>query len=76
LEPEIVQFVVISNACLHNFLRRSPDWASNYTASGTFDYEENVRGIEGSLRSVFDGNLCVLFPIRKIKIKPTLKGKK
>jgi hypothetical protein len=34
-------------ACLHNFLRRSPDSAAIYNPPGTFDYEENGRVIEG-----------------------------
>jgi hypothetical protein len=73
LEPEKAQFIVMTVAFLHNFLRRSPDWSAIYTVSGTFDYEENVRVIAGSWRSVVNGNLCSLFPIRKIKHKPTLK---
>jgi hypothetical protein len=44
LEPEKAQ-LVITIACLHNFLRRSPDSAAIYTPPGTFVYEENGRVI-------------------------------
>jgi hypothetical protein len=48
LEPEKAQLVVMTIACLYNFLRRSPVSAAIYTPPGTFDYEENGRVIEGS----------------------------
>ena len=48
LEPDKAQPVAMTIACLHNFLRRSPDSAATYTPPGTFDYEENGRMIEGS----------------------------
>ena len=47
LEPEKAQ-LIMSIACLHNFLRRSPDLAAIYTLPGTFDYEENGQVTEGS----------------------------
>jgi len=62
-------------ACLHNFLRRSPDSAAIYTLSGTFDYEENGRVNEGSWRAMSNENMTSLFPIRKTARKPTLKVK-
>ena len=46
LEPEQVQIVLMTIACLHNLLRRSPDSAAIYTPPDTFDYEENGRVIE------------------------------
>jgi len=48
LEPQKAQLIVMTVACLHSFLRRSPDRAAIYTPPGTFDYEENGRVIEGS----------------------------
>jgi len=52
LEPEKAQLVVITIACLHYFLRRSPDSAAIYSPPGTFDCEENGRVIEGSWRAM------------------------
>jgi hypothetical protein len=75
LEPEKAQFVVITIACLHNFLRRSSDSAAFCTTPGTFDYEENVRVIAGSWRAMSNENMTSLFPIGKIARKPTLKAK-
>jgi len=75
LEPEKAQLVVMTIACLHNFLRRSPDSAAIYTPPGTIDYEENGRVIEGSWRAMSNENMTSLFPIRKIAHKPTLKAK-
>jgi len=46
LEPEKVQIILMTIACLHNFLRRSHDSAASYTPPDTFDYEENSRVIE------------------------------
>jgi len=62
-------------ACLHSFLRRSPDRAAIYTPPGTFDYEENGRVIEGSWWAMSNENMTSLFPIRKIARKPNLKAK-
>jgi hypothetical protein len=75
LEPEKAQLVVMTIACLHNFLRRSPDSAAIYTAPDTFDYEENGRVIEGSWRAMSNENMTSLFPIRKTGRKTTLKAK-
>jgi len=76
LEPEKkTQLVAMTIACLHNFLRRIPDWAAIYTPPGTFDYEENGRVIEGSWRAISNENMTFLFPIRKIAPKPLLKAK-
>jgi len=63
LEPEKAQLVPMTVACLHNFLRRSPDSATIYTPPGTFDYEENGRVIEGSWRDMNIENMTSLFPI-------------
>jgi hypothetical protein len=41
LETEKAQLVVMTVACLHNFLRGIPDSAAIYIPSGTFDYKEN-----------------------------------
>jgi hypothetical protein len=75
LEPEKAPLVVMAIACIHNFLRRSPDSAAIYTPPGTFDFEENGRVIEGSWRAMSNKNMTSLFPIRKIARKPTLKAK-
>jgi hypothetical protein len=76
LEPEKAQLVVMPIACLHNFLRRSPDYsAAICTAPGTFGYEENGRVTEGSWRAMSNENMNSLFPIRKIARTPTLKAK-
>ena len=75
LEPEQAQIVLMTIACLHNFLRRSPDSAAIYTPPGSFDYEENGRVIEGSWRAMSNENMISLLPIRKIARKPTLKAK-
>ena len=75
LRPEKAQLVVMTIACLHNFLRRSPDLAAIYTPPGTFDYEENGRVIEGSWKAMSNENVTSLFPIRKTACKPTLKAK-
>jgi hypothetical protein len=75
LEPEKAQLVAMTIACLHNFLRRSPDWAAIYTPPGTFDYEENDRVIEGSWRVMSNEYMTSIFPIRKIALKPTSKAK-
>jgi len=75
LEPEKAQFVAVTIACLHNFLRRSPDWAAICTPPGTFDYEENGRVIEVSWRGMSNENVTSLFHIRKIACKPPLKAK-
>jgi predicted RNase H-like nuclease len=75
LEPKKAQLVVMTIACLHNFLRRKPDSAAIYTPPGTFDYEENGRVIEGSWRAMSNKNMTSLFPIRKIPCKPALKAK-
>jgi len=48
LEPEKAQLVAMTIACVHNFLRRSPDSAAVYTPPGVFDYDENGQVIEGS----------------------------
>ena len=74
LEPEKAQLVAMTVACVHNFLRRSPDSAAIYTLPGTFDHEENSRVIEGSWRIMSNENMT-LFPIRKIARKPPLKAK-
>jgi len=75
LEPDKAQIVVMTIACLHNFLRRSPDSAAFYTPPDTFDYEENGRVIEGSWRAMSNENMTSLFPIRKIARKPNMKAK-
>jgi hypothetical protein len=75
LEPGNAQLVVMTIACLNNFLRRSPDSAAIYTPPGTFDYEENGRVIEGSWRAMSNENMTSLFPIRKIARKPNLEAK-
>jgi len=75
LEPEKAQHVAMTVACLHNFLRRSPDSAAIYTPPGTFDYEENGRVNEGSWRAMSNENMTSLFPIRKIARNPLLKAK-
>jgi hypothetical protein len=75
LEPEKAQLVVMTIACLHNFLRRSPASAAIYTPPRTFDYEENGRVIEGSWRAMSNENMTSLFPIRKIARKPNMKAK-
>ena len=75
LEPEKAQLVAMTIACLHNFLRRSPDWAAIYTSPGTFDYEENGRVIEGSWRAMSNENMASIFAIRKIALKPPSKTK-
>jgi len=49
-------------ACLHNFIRRSPDFAAIYTLPGTFHYEENGRVIEGSWRGMSNENMICLNP--------------
>jgi hypothetical protein len=74
LEPEKAQLALMTFACLHSFLRRSPDSAAIYTLPGTFDFEENGRVFEGSLRALSNENTSV-FPIRKIALKPPLKAK-
>jgi hypothetical protein len=75
LEPEKARLVVMTIACLHNFLRRSPDSAAVYIPPGTFDYEENGQVIEGSWRAMGNDNMAYLFPIRKTARKPPLKAK-
>ena len=75
LEPEKAELFVMTIACLHNFLRRSPDLAAIYTPPGTFEYEENGRVVEGSWRAMSNENMTPLFSIRKIAHKPTLKAK-
>ena len=75
LEPEKAQLVAMTIACLHNFLRRSPDLAAICTPPGTFDYEENGRVIEGSWRAMSNENMISLFPIRNTAHKQTLKVK-
>ena len=75
LEPEKAQVFVMNFACLHNFVRRSPDSAAIYTPPGKFDYEENGRVTEGSWGATSNENMNSLFPIRKIARKPTLKAK-
>jgi len=74
LEPEKAQLVAVTIACLHSFLRRSPDSAAIYTPTGKFDYEENGRVIEGSWRAMSNENVTSLCPIRKIARKPTMKA--
>jgi len=49
--------------------------AAIYTPSGTFDYEENSRVIEGSWRAMSNESMTSLFPIRKTARKPPLKVK-
>jgi len=75
LEPEKAQLVVMTIACLHNFLRRSHDSAAIYTLPDTFDYEENDRVIEGSWRAMSNENMTSLFPIRKIACESNVKAK-
>jgi hypothetical protein len=75
LEPEKAQLVAMTTACLHNFLKRSPDSAAIYTPPGTFDYEENSRVIGCSWRAMSNKNMTSLFPIRKNACKPTFKAK-
>jgi len=75
LEPEKAQLVAMTIACLHSFLRRSPDSSAIYTPPGTFDYEENGRVIEGSWRAMSNENMTSLFPIRKNARKQPLKAK-
>ena len=75
LEPEEAQLVVMTIACLHNLLRRIPDWAAIYTPPGTFDCEENGRVIEGSWRAMSNENMISLFSIRKLARKSPMKAK-
>jgi dTDP-4-dehydrorhamnose 3,5-epimerase-like enzyme len=75
LEPENAQLVVMTVACLHNFLKRSSDSAAIYTPPGTFDYEENSRVVEDRRRAKSSENMTSLYPIRKIARKPPLKAK-
>jgi len=69
------QLIVMTIACLHNFLRRGPDSAAIYTPPRTSDYEENGRVIEGSWRATSNENMTSLFPIRKTARKSTLNAK-
>lgn len=50
LEPKKAKLVVMTVACLQNFLRRQPQSASTYTPPGTFDYEE-MSANQGKLES-------------------------
>ena len=68
LELEKAQLVVMTIACLHNFLRRSLDSAAICTPSGTFKFEENGRVIKGSWRAMSNENMTSLFPISKIYV--------
>ena len=54
------QLVAMTIACLHNFLRSSPDLAAIYTPPSTFDYEENSRVIEGSWRAMSNENMTYI----------------
>jgi hypothetical protein len=75
LEPVKAQLVVMTIACLHNFLRRNPDSAALYTPPGMFNYEENGQVTECSWRTMGNENMASLFLIRKIARKPCLKAK-
>jgi len=75
LEPEKAKLVAMTIACLHNFLRRSPDLAAIYTPPGMFYYEEKCRVTEGSWRATSNENMTSLFPIRKTACEPPLKAK-
>jgi len=68
LEPEKAQLVAMNIACLHNFLRRSPDSAAIYTPPGRFDYEENGRVIEGSWRAMSNENMTSLFVLERLRV--------
>jgi hypothetical protein len=57
LEPEKAQLVTMTIACLHNFLRKTPDSAAIYTPPDQFDYEVNGRVIEGSWRAMINQNI-------------------
>lgn len=75
LEPEKAELVVMTIACLHNFLRRQPESALAYTPPGTFDYEENDQLIEGSWRTLESKTLTSLFSLRRVPRKSSLKAK-
>ena len=68
LEPEKAQPFAMTVAWLHNFLRRSPDWAAIYTPPGRFDYEENGRVIEGSWRATSNENMTSLFVLERLHV--------
>jgi len=68
LEPEKAQLVAMTIACLHNFSRRSPDWAAIYTPPGTFDYEENDRVIEGSWKAMSNENVTLYFLLERLHV--------
>jgi hypothetical protein len=75
LEPQEAQLVLMTIACVHKFLSRSPDSAAIYPPPDTFDYEENGGVIEGSWGAMSNENMSSLFPVRKIARKPNLKVK-
>jgi hypothetical protein len=75
LEPQKAQLVLMTIACLQNFLGRIPDPAAIYIPPGTFDYEENGRVIEGRWRAMSNENVASLFRIRKTARKSTWKAK-
>ena len=67
LEPEKAQ-LVMTVACLHSLLRRSPDSAAIYTPPDTFDYEENCRVIEGSWRAMSNENMTLYFLLERLHV--------
>ncbi|XP_011884009.1 PREDICTED: uncharacterized protein LOC105571142, partial [Vollenhovia emeryi] len=73
LEPEKAELVVMTIACLHNFLRRQS--ATIYTPPGTFDYEENGQLIRGSWRALENKTPTSLLSIRRVPRKSSLKAK-
>jgi dTDP-4-dehydrorhamnose 3,5-epimerase-like enzyme len=68
LETEKPQLVVMTIACLHNFLRRSLDSTAIYTPSGIFNFEESGRVITGSWRAMSNENITSSFPKSKISV--------
>lgn len=76
LEPEKAQTIVMTVACLHNFLRESKSSRKTYTPQGTFDEEDNDGNlIPGSWRNESTSDLSSLIPIRNIPRKPSASAK-
>jgi hypothetical protein len=69
LEPENAELMIMTIACLHNFLRRQPSLSSMYTPPGTFYIEGNCQLMEKCETPTS------FLPIRRVPRKSSLKAK-
>ena len=71
LEPKKAELIIMAIAHLHNFLKKSSTSAALYTPREAFDTENEGTLIEGTYKTITNGTMSSLLPIKNVPRKPT-----